>query len=327
MAKITNPEKQCKKTPESFNGVSKIVEIEKTEDYRGIVFDNPEEFGQALIVYGVGSVEGSTTTQDNDMIGIVEDHGIMAGGLLAMVGSSKSSSDFCKNLAKKAISSLKSNGSFHESFEYTFNNFQKTNITGKKVGNKYILELSAAYVGTEPETKLAETIEKPMALIGSNINAKLNIVDDWWFNLNLEEIIRNLPLTKRAFKEIGEWTKYLVSGGYGGKAPEFEFKNKDRKFNLDIGLNVDRHLRPDGEREIKYIQARGNYIVGGSWTTWDKTGNKKISPRAVIPSIILSVSLPGKRYLRPPAVTTDEKNKVMAARNYLIDLISSNQKN
>lgn len=56
---ITNPEKECKTTPESFSEESKITNVETADYRRGIILDSPEEFGQALIVYNGGSVEGA----------------------------------------------------------------------------------------------------------------------------------------------------------------------------------------------------------------------------------------------------------------------------
>ena len=111
------------------------------------------------------------------------------------------------------VSSLKSTGRFSESFDYTLNNFQKTSITGKKVGNKYVLGLCAAYVGSEPENALAETLGEPLALLRSSINGKLSIVDDWWFNLrpsNTEALLRlnietaNQKMMDEKLKEISD---------------------------------------------------------------------------------------------------------------------------
>ena len=59
MTKITNPEKQCKTTPNNFSGESKIVGIEKEDNRRGIILDSPDEFGAAIMVYGGGQVPPS----------------------------------------------------------------------------------------------------------------------------------------------------------------------------------------------------------------------------------------------------------------------------
>lgn len=64
MAKITNPEKQCKTTPVSFSGESKIEGVDKEDYRRGIILDSLEEFGEALIVYNDGRVPSSKATED-----------------------------------------------------------------------------------------------------------------------------------------------------------------------------------------------------------------------------------------------------------------------
>ena len=324
MAEITNPEQQCKKTPESFSGESKIEGVDR-EDYRqGVILDSPEEFGEAIIVYGEGYVRGAGDTQNHDLNAIGQDHGAMAVGLVAMgsalIGSDSSS--FSERLAQESISSLKSHGRFHKSHDYTFNNFQKTEITGKRVGDKYVLGLCAAYVGTEPENKLAETLKKPMALVRSSAKGRLSIVDDWWFNLNLEDAVKGLPLPKKALKNVSQWAQYLASGENRNNAPEFEFKHEGKKFTLSIGLNAEKYLRPEvGKHGSEYLQARGKSIVGGAWTTWAENGNDKCESRIVKPSLVCSVSLPGERYSRPSAVTSEEMSAVQSARDYIFNLM------
>ena len=237
MTKITNPEKECKSTPEHFGGVSHIVNIEKSDYRRGIILDNLKEFGQAIIVYNGGAVPGARATQDNLTEAMGEQSGGLGVGLLLLAGL-KNSDGFTERLVNNALDSLKSNGRFHKSFDYDAmgTNFFKTTIDGRKAGKKYILELCAAYVGTEPEDKLAEKLQKPMALVSSSTAGKLSIVDDWWFNLNLKDALANLPISEKQKKEANEWAKYFVSGGYQGKSPEFEFNHNSKKFTLSVGL-------------------------------------------------------------------------------------------
>lgn len=329
MANITNPEKQCKTTPESFSEESKIEGVEKDDSRRGIILDSPEEFAQALIVYDGGSVQGSRATQNNLMDAVGNTGGGMGAALLSMAGARNSGPDplgftFADKLAQQAVASLQKDGRFHRSFDYDAmgTNFFKTTVTGQKVGGKCVLELCAAYVGTEPEGKLAETLGKPMALINSNANGRLSIVDDWWFNLNLEDAVKELPLPKEDLRNVDQWAQYLASGGYGGKSPEFEFKYKKKGFALTIGLDADRYLRPEGgEQGSNYMQARGKSIVGGSWTTWAENRQDKCNPRIVQPSITFSVSLPGEKYSKLPIVTSDEMKVVQDARDYIASLI------
>src|SRR3989338_6698899 len=179
MVKISNPEKEYKSTPERFSGVSQIVDVERKDYSRGVILDSPEEFGQAIVVYNGGSVPGARATQNNLTDAISEQHGGLGAGLILLAGA-RNSEGFTERLVEEAVSSLKSCGRFHRSFDYDAmgTNFFKTTIEGHKTGDKYILELCA-------EGELAEKLQKPMALVSSSARGRLSVVDDWWFNLNL----------------------------------------------------------------------------------------------------------------------------------------------
>jgi hypothetical protein len=299
------------------------VDVNKSDYRRGIVLDSAEEFGQALMVYGGESVLGSGETQRMDLNAIGED---ICGAAVGMAIHAKiclpTSESFARKLAQEAESALKSRGQFRESFDYTFNAFQHTSIDGKKVGDKYILELSAAYVGSRPEAGLAKQMNKPMALVSANANGVLSVVDDWWFNLDLKDALKRLPISKKEMGKVEKWAKYISSGGYDGTAPQFEIKHGGEKFGLEVSLTADKYLRPEGGDITQgYMQARDNAVVGGAWTTWAENGNDKIHPKVVQPSLVLSVSMPGKRYSAPPAVTPEEVEAVVRARNYISTLI------
>src|SRR3989344_687817 len=289
---IKDPEKECKTTPESFSEESKITDVE-TADYRsGIILDSPEEFAQALIVYNGGSV-----------------------------GGARNADGFTERLIQEALSELQSSGRFHRSFDYDAmgTNFFKTIVNGKQVGDKYVLKLNAAYVSSAPENKLAEKLSKPMALVSSSAKGRLSVVDGWWFNVNLEDVLADLPISKKQLKGLPE---YIASGGFSGERPEMTFEHEGQKFSLDIGLDADRYLRPEGgEHGSDYMQARGKNIVGGAWTTWAENGNDRLAPKVVQPAVVVSVSLPSERYSKPVAVTEDQMKVVQAARNYLADSI------
>jgi len=317
---IKDPEKECKTTPESFSEESKITDVE-TADYRsGIILDSPEEFAQALIVYNGGSVEGARATQNNLMDAIGDQGGGMGAALL-LLGGARNADGFTERLIQEALSELQSSGRFHRSFDYDAmgTNFFKTIVNGKQVGDKYVLKLNAAYVSSAPENKLAEKLSKPMALVSSSAKGRLSVVDGWWFNVNLEDVLADLPISKKQLKGLPE---YIASGGFSGERPEMTFEHEGQKFSLDIGLDADRYLRPEGgEHGSDYMQARGKNIVGGAWTTWAENGNDRLAPKVVQPAVVVSVSLPSERYSKPVAVTEDQMKVVQAARNYLADSI------
>ena len=297
---ITNPEKGCKTTPESFSEESKITHVETVDYRRGIILGNMEELENALRIYNGDVVPGSRATTDKLGRIIAQDHGPLGLGLFALGDDElRGKQDFVGNILSEARPALEERGRFRKRFDYALgSNFVKTAVEVEKVGDKYVLKLDAAYVGSEPEENLAAILAKPRALVRSSANGRLSVVDGWWFNVNLEDVLAGLPISKEQREK---------------------FEHEGQKFSLDIYLDADGYLRPEGGKEgSEYMQTRGNNIVGGAWT---KRGNM-IAPTVVQPAVVFSVSLPGgEKYSRPVAVTEDQMKAVQAARDYLADLI------
>lgn len=328
MVKIINPAKECKTTPEKFSGESIIEGIDKEDCRSSIILNSPEEFGEALRVYGGGLVKSAGATKRNLLEAVEADKGVLGAGL-ALIGGEINSRGFIDKLVDEAISSLKSRGRFRKDFDYDAmgTNFFKTSVEGNKVGNKYVLGLCAAYVGCKPEISLAEILEKPMALVNARAKARLSIVDNWWVNLDLEKAVENLPLPTGDLKDGELWAEYFASGGYRGKAPEFEFKYEKKNFALSFWPDILTWLKPKGIEGSNehYMQARGKSIVGGAWTIFDETGNNQIEPRIRQPYLVFSISLPGEKYSRHPAVTSKEMKAVQDARDYIAEKIIKKQ--
>lgn len=316
---IKNPEIECKTTPEKFSRESKITKIEINDDRRGIILNSQEEVVQALMVYNGSSVKGARATQDELMNEAGDKGSGLGAGLVVLVGT-RIAKGFMEKLIQSSLSELKSNGRFKKSFDYDAmgTNFFKTTVDLRKLSDKYVLELYAAYVGSEPESELAETLGKPLALVRSNAKGGLSFIDDWWFSVSLEDVLKGLPISKRQFKGVIE---YIVSDGYSER-PEITFKHKEQEFSLNVSLEADRYLKPKGGKQgYYYMQTRGNNIIGGAWTTWAENGNDRTDPRAIQPAVVVSVSLPGERFSRQAAVTEEQMKVVQTARNYLADMI------
>jgi len=321
--KIKNPEKECKTTPENFSAESKITNVETVDFRRGIILESPAELARALIVYSGGSVKKARATQNN-LIDAVGNKGGGMGAALLLLGKANAN-DFTKKLTKEALSELQTNGKFYKSFDYDAmgTNFFKTSVNGKKVGDKYVLELYAAYVGSAPENELAEKLGKPMALIHSSLEERLSVVDDWWFNVNLENVLAGLPISKEQLKSLPE---YIVSRESSGKSSEITFEHQGQNFSFNVCLDAKTYLiKPEGgDSRSRYLQARGKFIVGGAWTIFSEDDKKIIPPTinpSALPAVMVSVSLLDERYSRQVAVTEDQMKAVQSARDYLADLI------
>lgn len=320
---IKNPEKECQAVPE-LSQESAITGIETADCRRGIILDSPEEFAEALAAYSCGSVKGSRAAEKELLDDIGRQQGAMGVGLALLFGA-KNADGFTEMLIEEALSGLQSTGRYNRHIDYDGMGtvFFKTTVEGEKVGDKYVLELSAAYVGSAPESQLAEALGKPLALVNSRAKAVLSIVDGWWFNINLENILADLPVSRRQARKL---TEYIASKGVSRNKPDFDFKHESQNFSLDIRLNADSYLRPEnGECGSEYMQARGENIVGGAWANWSEDGNHRIDvPRLARPSVELYVSLYGDRYLKPAAVTESQIKAVQAARDYVAGFIRVN---
>ncbi len=306
-----HPEREFDTVP-PLSEVSGIVEVSTSEYRKGIILDSPEEVSQALLVYGGSSDRSARATQNNLMDAAFESgvQGFLIRAEVRNIG-------FVESLAEEALSELQTNGKFRRNFEYDAagTNFFKTGVRGWQEGDKYVLELNAAYAGSEPEKELAETLGKSMALVKANANGILTVVDDWWFNADLEEILKGIAI-KGTLAGLAEYITYDSS-----VKPEIRFDHDGQEFLLDIDLKTDRYLRPENQgRGSEYLQTRGNTIVGGAWTTRAENGMEKCEPRVIQPEVVLSVSLPGKRYARL-AVTPGQMKSVEEARDYIAETL------
>ncbi len=328
-----NPVKRFDRTPKEFSTTSKVTGLEKEDYYRGIIFDSPEEFASALLVYDGGEIADARATQNNLLEAVGESNGAMGVGLL-LLGGHRSSQGFTERLAQEAIFELRSSGRFHRSFDYDAmgSNFFKTTVEGNKFGEKYVLELHAAYVGDRPAKELAEKLKRPMALTQAVAKAKLSPVDTWWFNVNLEEVLKDLPITKDQIVQLAQHIGHEEGqpSWERPESPNLTFEYNGRQFKLAVGLgNVSTYLNPESNEDYSYLQARGRHLVGPSWTPYNEEGTAKGDARVINPTLNLSVAFPGKSpsmyFLTTPAVTESEMASLRAARDYIAGKVMPKQ--
>lgn len=318
--KVERPELEFDETPR-LSKESEIIGVEKDEYRSGIILDSIKEFENALRIYDGGCVVSSKSTEDNLVDSIEREHGILGVGILSM-GLKTRGRGLIDNLVKNSVDSLKRTGRFNQHFDYDGmgTRFFKTSVDARIVDGKYILGLNAAYVGNEPERELAKFLDKPRQLLRADVNAVMSIVDDWWFNINLEETVKKIPFMRKELKYAKEWGLYLENQ-YKGKAPKASFKHNGDDFNLAVGLNAHSYLRPaNTDIDEYYLSPIGKNIVGAAWKIYD--GNTEIFPTPENPSVSFSVSFPKEGYYPNAAVTDDQMSSLYSARDYIAELIS-----
>jgi hypothetical protein len=335
---IKNPEKEYRTTPARFSEESKIVKIEKYDSKRGIILDTLDEFKQALISYGDNTPTASRAMYHNLIEGFGHSDDEMDSPVITRPDMCHLSSDrvaglsFVEKVAEEATAELKSEGKFYKNFHYDGlgTAFFKTTIDAKRIGGKYILALMSPYTNPKTEDELAASLGKNMAIANARVKAKLSVVDDWWFNLNIESTLRKFPITTAIDETdpkllLRSWPNHLVYCNCNGcVSPELSFKHNHRRFGLTIGLDANMRLVSEGE-SIRYTQLRGHNIVGGAWTNYAKNGRDRISPRIAQPSIVATVCLPRERSERPLAIRSEDINAIHQARDYIATLFPTSR--
>jgi hypothetical protein len=303
-------------TPKSFSEKSKILGVEPKDYCSGIILDNYDEIRHALTVHNNGIVDKSDETHvrmKKDIREVGGDYGV---GIMELASMMAGNPDrFVDGMMDEIISRLDEKRCFYRNYEYTFNNFNKTSVTVKGVDDKYVLELCAAYVLGEPERNLAKILNKPMGLNCSATKAKLSIVDGWWFNADLSELLRNLPIEKNDLRGVANY----YSDTFRERKPDIKVSFEGREFDLGISVDNEGYVRkPNG---VSYIEGRGLSIVGDAWATYAEDGNTKIPPTPKEAYLVVSVS-PSSKKTYDPAVKNDEIEMTHSVRDFLIKKLS-----
>lgn len=321
--KINNPQLEGLIAPEKLSGESKIIRLEKEDARSGIVLNDIDEFVHALYVYDGKSVSGSSDTSSKLLNDIGKSHGAYAVGLALHASALNSHNGLVDRIAKQASEKLNANKRFSMDFDYdaTGTVFFKTCITGKKIDNKYVLGINAAYVGDKPEIALAEKLGKPRALLRCNVNGVLSIVDDWWFNVDVQDVLKDLKLSAET-KDFEDFLLYTHHGGYNGRDLSFDFKHNDRDFHFGLSLEYNSYLKPTNVRTKAtshgslrpYERINGTKFIGPAWKIYE--GQNVIDPTPENPSVVLSVCLPNPQGFYVPVASPENIKAVQEARDF-----------
>ncbi|MEK6917595.1 MAG: hypothetical protein AABW51_01475 [Nanoarchaeota archaeon] len=247
------------KIPEAFrdsSDLSKIVSSEKTQYERGIIFEKLENLAAALIMYDMGIINSSTATIDrlySDMWGAahknagVDDPSIFKNtteGKLISLGElmARANGRIVKGLVQEI---LDSKGKYSRHFDYDGmgSAFFKTSVGVEKVNDKYLLELSAAYVGDEPERELAKILERERGLVRVGSTYKLTDLAPGWMGVNIEKIMQNGILVP---EQVNILAKVVAGELKSDKVSQIKLDNME--LNLDFGVGQEENYRPDISR-------------------------------------------------------------------------------
>lgn len=311
---IIRPETEFSQTPENFSRESDILAI-KSEDYKqGIILNTIEEVAYALSLYSWNDIRDSMKRHNLPINAIAESHGAIAAGA-AILSRALTPDTVPKDLIDEMISSLKLEKTFHKSYDYDAfgTSFFKTSVWADLIGDKYVLHLSNGNYRDGPDARIADVIGKQVAIANTRAIIKYEIVDGWWFNINIDNVLQKLPLSKGQRDSIRNY----LSDHYN-KRPEISFNHEGQSFSIDTSLDANCLARPANESKTtqRYLQHRGSHIVGSAWDTWQDKLDMPASLKS--PELMFIVYLTEDSSVRTPAITEKQMQSLQNARNHLV---------
>lgn len=277
--------------------ISKVVEIAPVDEKWGIILENMEELENALKVYDKGIVQESRTTKEKGADDIIKDHG------LPWLDSA-TESDFLKKILDEAKPELKTHGKYRNFFDYSAmgTRFFKTGVEIEKAGKEYVLGINAAWIGREPENALAKHLNKPIALRHSIANVKMDAINDLYFNLDLEDVLRDTSIPRSYVEKCAQ----TLFGKHEWIEP-LSTTYKGEKFKLGI------NFRSANNKTLTYHKGRISGMIHDS------------EGMLILPVITLKLENDSKEphLMYPPIVNPEKMQCMMQARDDLIEKIQS----
>lgn len=293
--KIFLPEDHFNEVPDSFSSESQIVKVESLVNTNGIILDSIKDVELVLRVHN-GEKEIaplSSLATKMDLVKSMSDAAGPMGGCLAIIANQTfmEGVDFVGTMVAEAKSHLATKGSYYRSYDYDAmgSSFFKTSVTIKKVEDKFVLSINAAYVGNKSEAALAALIGRNLVVANVRIIALLSVVDNWWYNTNLPNILHDLNCFDSAI-EI-DWFK--VADDLAGENNRFYLQVVKNGVPLILTISAGYSAtykclvnnRDYVDRDL--IKAIGENIAGASWNQYyDKEAGVQAEPKEL--SFILS---------------------------------------
>jgi hypothetical protein len=198
----------------------KITNVSVEHYDRGIPLKGWDSVKAALNLYAGGRTDGSRATEQNQIDAVAQSSGIMGLGiyLIAAPHMQDAGNQFVENMLEEAKSALKNRDNWNRSYDYDgMGVFFKTSVGISILDRKedlYMLEISAAYVGTKPEAGLAENLGIPLALRRYSVIVQVKPVDATRFAFDFDEVLQALKGVLKINFNLGkEIAKHFIKGG------------------------------------------------------------------------------------------------------------------
>lgn len=316
---------QFKEVPKSFSGFSKLLEI-KNEDYHaGVILTSLEEVEAAFRVFNGEMNADSSAKATRDVLerDVLRSQGPVGFMILKQAEEklAEKQEGIVGNIIKEAEERLAKVNSYKQSFDYDAmgSNFFKTNVGIEKIDDKFLLELYASYVGNKPEEELAAKLGKKQALRNSKAILKIGIVDDYWVNIDLEELLKDTGISKQAIYDLA-YSADADNSGFGREREAlFEYNGKEFRLRLQVNCSSFIDVKIGHKWGFKKVlSSDGARIIGPAWKSFNSENGE---PKPV--DIELGLFHSEKDY---PKSLIDEQYCIamIEARNYIAEKIKNN---
>jgi len=175
---------------------SAVTGVEITQYESGIPLKGWESVGNALNIFASGASRGSRATEQHQMKAVGESYGGFDAAFYAIAAPHMrgGGSSFVEEMLKEAEPSVKSRGQWSRSYDYDGQgSFFKTTVEVSRagIGDDYILQLNAAYVGNQVEEGLAESLGVERGLSWKNVAVEFE-PEGTQFRIDFDQVAERL---------------------------------------------------------------------------------------------------------------------------------------
>jgi len=176
--------------------------------------------------------------------------------------------------------------------------FFKTTVEVEKIGGKYVLGISAAYVGDKPEIELAEALGKERALVGLGSKHFLTTLDSSWIGVDLDSVLKDGSLSATQLATLSRLSSGEIRSDY---SKPYTVEIDGVPIALSFSLGQEENYRPE------VLRVRGNQLF------LEKEGDGEAY-----------LSLGVRPFGKEKIVIPEEKSKIIQIRDKLSELASKN---
>lgn len=289
----------------------KVTNVTVDHYSRGIPLKGWKSVRIALLTYSKGQTASSRATQDNQVAAMTQVGGAMGLGIYALFEQARGpESSFVMEMLKEAESALKNRDSWARHYDYDgVGIFHKTSVDISILDRKedlYMLEISAAYVGTQPEIDLAEQLGIPLALQRYSVIVQVESEDETHFAIDFGQI---MPAISKLYannkRDSGqEIASHFMSGDkYHDPKPWPLYIDEKTSFTLAPGRVEQRFVYEKPGEPIDTWENEGSILRGLLDTSYEDRSKK------VPPSFVLTLTNKQTDYLGHSKPIWDEKFK------------------